>query len=72
MKARKISDGVYTYKNYRIEYKGWDKSTQSYWWEATNIYTNCIEFREHTLTEIIDDIDDCQYDGGEEEYESYD
>ena len=72
MKARKVSDGVYNYKNYRIAHKGWDKSTQSYWWEATNVYTNCIEFREHTLTEIIEDIDEwCDNAEKEEEYDDY-
>lgn len=64
MKASKLSDGVYTYKNYRIEYKGW--------WEATNVYTNCVEFREHTLTEIIEDIDEwCDDTEKEDDYGDY-
>ena len=65
IRALKNREGGYTYKNYRIKYKGWDKQTQSCWWEATNTITNCVEFREHTMAEIMDDIDEyCGYGYG--------
>ena len=70
MKASKVSDGVYNYKGYRLVYKGWDKLTQSFWWEATNVFTNCVEFREHTMQEIVDDIDESGVEF--DDYEDFD
>ena len=54
--CKKISKGIYEYKNYRIANCGYHVPDKRIWWEAVNMQTGCADYHETTKKEIIRDI----------------
>ncbi len=57
MGAKRISNGVYQYKGYKLTNYGYYLPDHCIWWEAVNIKTGCADFHATTKKEIMDLID---------------
>lgn len=62
MGAKKIMNGVYEYKGYKIYNCGYHHPDHCVWWEAQNLKTGCADYHAHSKKELMDLIDEDETD----------
>lgn len=57
MGAKRISNGVYEYKGYKITNLGYYWQDHCVWWEAVNTITGCADYHAGTKWDVMNLID---------------
>lgn len=56
-KCKKLHQGIYEYRGYRICNCGYHEPDHCIWWEAVDIKTGCADYHANTKKEIIEMIE---------------